>query len=206
MTVLTPLLLALFASDPVGESVAITARLDAAELAVGGTYELVVELTFEEQVSAEKAGMPAPMLQLDVPASVELTGEHLTTYEELAANEFLQMPFERMLTDGSARVAFTLKEEPGKDDTIGLIVTGYVGGSEQGPWFLRRRLELPLAPNAVARRGEDTDSSWGTDRKLLEIGQQAPVFALPRPDGGIVALDQFLGDRNIIVTTYRAFW
>jgi len=206
MMTLSPLLVTLLAATHGDERVSISARLDAPELAVGGTYELVIELSFAGTESAKRAGMPAPMLQINVPEAVELTGKRLNGYKELAAHEFLQEPFERLIEDGSARVAFTLKEEPTADDTIGLIVTGYVDGGAEGPWFLRRRLELPVAGGAVARQGDDADSSWGPDDSLIQIGQQAPVFTLPKPDGGLVSLDQYLGERNIIVTTFRAHW
>ena len=51
-----------------------------------------------------------------------------------------------------------------------------------------------------------TTSKWGVDEKLLQIGDKATDFVLPRADGSEVALEPYLGEKNIIVTTYRAHW
>ena len=44
------------------------------------------------------------------------------------------------------------------------------------------------------------------NEKLLKIGDKAPAFNLPRPDGTAFDVSQWLGKKNVIVTTYRAFW
>lgn len=191
------------ADDP---SVRVGARLAPGPLAVGDGSSFVVEVTGERGASTRGAGMPAPILQLDVPPGVTLEGEHLTTLEALSENEFLEAPYERLIEDGSATVTFRLDATPAEDATIGIVVTGYVDGGPEGPWFLRRRLELPLVPGAVARPGDDADSSWGTDPERLVIGARAPLFELPRPDGTTVALEQFLGSKNLLITTNRAYW
>ena len=50
------------------------------------------------------------------------------------------------------------------------------------------------------------NSRWGTDRELLEIGGRLPAISLPRADGTAVDLAAFRGRKNVLVTTYRAFW
>lgn len=189
------------ADDPIG----ITATLDATSLEVGNEYEFVVEV-FADDVSTSKAGIPAPFLQIDVPPSVKLTGKVLETYKELSKNEFLQAPYERLLKKLPARIGFQLVAPPKPDETIGLNVIAYIEGPEGERTFLRRRLELPLAPGATAVPGDANDSSWGKDEELLQIGDRAAPFELPRADGTLVALESLLGEKNLIVTTYRAYW
>lgn len=194
-------------NDPPNEpTVRVSARLAPGALEVGGSSSFVVEVTSEGGASTARAGVPAPILQLDVPAGVTLEGEHLSSLEAQMENEFLEAPYERLIEDGSARVAFRLDAQPDEDATIGIVVTGYVDGGPEGPWFLRRRLELPLVPGAAALPGDDADSSWGTDPERLTIGAKAPPFELPRPDGSTVALEQFLGAKNVLISTNRAYW
>lgn len=202
--------LALAAASPgPADDAGLSARLDVAgaEALVPGTAcALVVEVAPELRGQAQEADMPAPILQLDVPACVELSGERLTTYEELMRNEFLEAPFEHLLKGPTTRVELVLKSAPAEGETIGLVFTGYTKGGDGRPAFFRRRLELPLAPGAEAVRGDDRDSSWGDDDLLLQIGDPVVPFELPRPDGSLASLDPYLGAKNVIVTTFRAHW
>ena len=203
-----PLLLivaSLQAGELPDEPIGITATLDATSLEVGVEYEIILEL-YPGEASTSEAGIPAPFLQIDVPPSVKLSGPVLETYTELSRNEFLQEPYERLLKQLPARIGFQLIAPPGPEETIGLNVIAYLEGPDGEKLFLRRRLELPLTPGAEAVAGDVNDSSWGTDETLLQIGDRAAPFELPRADGTIVALESYLGEKNIIVTTYRAFW
>ncbi len=192
------------ADEPV-EPVGITATIDATSLEVGVEYEIIIEI-YPGEASTRDAGIPAPFLQIDVPPSVKLSGRVLETYRELSDNEFLQKPYERLLKQLPARIGFQLVAQPGPEETIGLNVVAYLEGPSGEKTFLRRRLELPVAPGAEAVPGDATDSSWGTDETLLQIGDRAAPFELPRADGTMVALESYLGEKNIIVTTYRAYW
>ncbi len=186
-------------------AVKISAHLEPGALEPGSELAFVIDVELPEDVTTTAAGVPAPFLQLDVPESVKLGGVHLTTYRDLASNGFLQFPFERLLEDTSTRVAFELRDAPGEDETIGIIVTAYVTAGDEA-MFLRRRLELPLKAAAQAVPGDDRDSSWGKDDDLLAIGDRAADFALPGPEDTHVDLSASLGDGNLLVTTYRAHW
>ena len=199
-----PLLVLPLLAPSSADAVRVSAYLDASELSVGSKYEIIVELEMADGVKSSNARI-APMLQIDVPEGVELEGRVVETYEELAGNEFLNEPFERMLGEFPAHVGFQLTEAPEKGRTIGLNVIGYFVDASGQHSFLRQRLELPLVAGAEAKTGEEA-STWGRNDTLLQIGQKASEFELPREDGSPVALSDYVGDKNIIVTTYRAFW
>jgi len=183
------------------------AYLDADELKVGGTYEFVVAVTLPDGFDASKAGSPAPFLQLDVPEGIALTERALITYKELADNEFLQMPFERLMEESEVAIPFKITAELAPGAAIGINVLAYVAGKKKGEnSFFRRRLELPLYPGAEAVLGNDANSKWGNDKKLLQIGMRAAPFRLPNANGELVSSEAFLGKHNLIVTTYRAHW
>jgi hypothetical protein len=189
--------------------VQIEAQLGPDALEVGGTYNILVSVTFDEGVTASKAGAPALFLQLDVPPSVQLTGPYYETHRDLARNEFLQMPFERLLEEDVTKVPFELALEPTEGEFIALNVVGYVRSVEKPKgYFLRRRLRLDLKAGAqsTAATGKRR-SGWGLDTDALQIGDKASAFKLPKVDGsGLIDLSEHLGKRNVIVTTYRAFW
>ena len=189
-----------------GDAFTVSARLDAESIAVGDKYEIVLEWHVAEGLSSDGAGIPAPILQIDVPRGVTLSGKVLKKHRELAQNEFLEAPFERLLKESPVRIEFKLRKELTADDRIGLNILAYVGSSESGEAsFVRRRLELEVAPNAEAKSAETTNSNWGTGKRL-HIGDKAAAFSLPQADGQKVALKDYLGKKNIIVTTYRAHW
>jgi len=198
-------ILSLVSSGIAPGEVQVSARLEASALTVGPTYEIVLDLALPAGLSNANSKI-APVLQIDVPDGVTLDGEVLTTHEDLARNEFLQEPFERALTDFPARIAFQLEKAPEAGATIGLNLVAYLIDDADQHSFLRRRLELPLAPMASARRVDELRSDWTTDVRLLQIGQRAADFELPREDGSLVGLTDYIGEKNIIVTTYRAFW
>ena len=75
-----------------------------------------------------------------------------------------------------------------------------------GSFFLRRRFELPLEPNAEAVEVAPTTSSWGPDPLLLQLGARVDDLTLPDAGGTEISLGDYLGHKNLIVTTYRAHW
>ena len=166
-------------------------------------------------MSTSGAGLPAPLCQLDLPECVELSGKKLTSLYSLSRNDFLQEPWERVLKTLPARIPFTLTALPAEGETIGVNFVTYYGKRVDGEGtdeprelsrFLRRRLEVELAPGAEGRRGDDTNSRWGIDEAALQIGDEAQRVSLPRADGTLLDLGEVIGEGNVIVTTYRAEW
>ncbi|MFT4537836.1 MAG: hypothetical protein ACI841_000082 [Planctomycetota bacterium] len=200
------LALALTVGDP-SENIQTAAFIEADALEVGGEYEILIEINFPEAVTAGKAGVPAPFLQIDVPPSVRLTGKTLTTHRELARNEFIQEPYERLLKEAVNFIPFELIAEPKPDERIGLNLVAYVSaGDGSEPTFFRRRLELPVRGSVDAVATKKKRSDWGTDKSLLQIGQKMKGLSLPGVDGVQVDLGQWIGKKNLIVSTYRAYW
>ncbi len=188
------------------DAIQVNAYLMASELTPGERYEIAIEVALADGLSLADSGIPAPMLQIEVPASVKLTGRVLTTYQELAENEFVAEPWERMLEELPARVSFELLSAPKGDETIGLNIIGYVRGANGEHSFLRRRLELALEPGAAALEVPASTSRWGDDAKLLHIGDRAADFTLPRADGSELSLSHYLGEKKVVILTYRAHW
>lgn len=203
LLILVPLL---FGSTPgSNDEVTIDARIEADRLEVGQEYEIVLDVRFKTNLLASGAGMPAPILQIQAPQSVRLSGKVLRSYKELSRNEFLQAPFERLIQDVPTRVPFTLVREPAPEDQFSLNVLAYVSNGK-GTSFVRRRLTLPVRASATAKEADPNTSDWGVNKRLLQLGDKAALFELPRADGSTVSLAQHLGKKNVVVTTYRAFW
>ena len=128
----------------------VSATLDAKTLVVGQEYEIQLTVTLAEGWSASAAGIPKPILQIDVPKPAQLSGEVLSGYRELSRNEFLQAPYERTIDVGSNVVEFTLTSEPSSGDRISLNIIAYVRqGEDENAFFVRKRLELPLQHGAT---------------------------------------------------------
>jgi len=193
--------LAILAGPP-EDAITLSARIEARELAVGQEYEAVLAFAFREGWSG--AGISAPILQIDVPKGLELTGPVLTEYADLAKNEFLQAPFERLLKASPTRIGFRIVKEPAAGATLYLNVLAYAGEGDDA-WFLRRRVALPIVPGATAAAVPADRSDWGVE-KVLQIGDRAAPFTLPRADESKVSLEKLRGKKNVLVTTYRAHW
>ncbi len=184
------------------DAMTISARVEEGSRA----HDIVLEVRFKEGWNGSGAGVPAPILQIDVPAAARLTGRVLKSHRELARNDFLQEPFEQLLKGSTARVGFRLPDESAPGEAFGLNVLVYLSreGTDDA-WFVRQRLELPVAPGSTAHSVSAATSDWG-EEELLQIGDQAAPFSLHRADGTTLALSEYLGKKNIIVTTYRAHW
>lgn len=188
------------------DAISVSVRIEAEELKVGEEYEAVLTFEFKDGWSGAGAGISAPILQIEVPKGIELTGRVLTEYADLAKNEFLQAPFERLLKESPAKIGFKVVKPPSEDTAFGLSLLAYAGSSSgDDAWFLRRRLTLPVAPGATATPVAAESSDWGVE-KVLQIGDRATPFTLPRADGSKVSLGKLRGKKNVIVTTYRAHW
>jgi len=135
-----------------------------------------------------------------------LSGRVLKTHRELSRNEFISEPFERQLRDATERIRFKLERQPAKGDYFALNLTAYLSkDGDDDSWFIRRRLKLRLTPNAAAKHIKPRRSDWGTE-KLWQIGDKVESFELPTADGRTVSLSDYLGKKNIIISTYRAHW
>jgi hypothetical protein len=188
------------------KAVKVSAKLPARKLKVGGEYEFVVKFAARKGFSSKKSAISRPILQIDVPDSVELVGKVLTDQKELAKNEFLMAPFERLMTDDSERVKFRLIADPKPGDHFGINIVGYIKKKKSGPsHFVRRRLELPVEAKARGEIVPPTTSDWKSPSHV-QIGETAPLFDLPRANGSILKLADFIGKGNVLVITYRAFW
>jgi len=195
----------LFGGAPPAEVMRVSARIDAESLDVGKEYALVVRTSFAQGVSASGAGIPLPLIQLQVPASVKLVGKELTSLKELSKNEFLHAPYERVMRGHEDRIKFTVTAAARPGDAIAINVMAYVSDeSANDAWFIRRRLNVPLSPGAESHEADANDSTWGADQ-TLKIGDAADDFALPQGDGATVSLKDFRG-KFVVACTYRAHW
>ncbi len=188
------------------DAVKVTAKIMNQSWGPGEGGQIVIEVTTAKGWSTTETGLAAPLLQIKVPPSVKLLGKVLTSMTELKENEFIYSPYEKLLKDSRTRLPFTLEKLPDESETIGLTVLGYVSkkGDKIG-YFFRERLELPLKSQATASEVDATDSTWGT-LDVLQIGDKADDFELTSLEGETVSLSQYLGKKNVIVSTYRAFW
>ncbi|MHC4909208.1 MAG: hypothetical protein ACYTF9_05760 [Planctomycetota bacterium] len=210
MPVPTALLAAALLAATGDTPLVVTATIGDASLAPGEALTLTIDVTAGDGWSVSGAGIPNAILQLDVPKAVTLDGKVVESLRDLARNEFLEEPYERMIEPGRSRVGFTLERRPDASARLGVNVVAYARreaptDGEPKYAFVRRRVELPLEPGATASSSEQAQvSNWGRGRGL-QIGETAPDFDLPRGDGTTVTLGQMRGT-PVIVTTYRAFW
>ena len=196
----------LLLAAPPSNVVRVSAKIAADALEVGQTYELVISVNLRPGWSASDSGIAQPLLQISLPDSVEPTQPVMTSYQQLSQNEFLSAPFERMVTGKTERVEFKLLRQPSPEDRIAFSILAYVGQKDSDDaWFVRKRYEVAIEPGAKARKASTDVSDWGIGDEL-QIGDKAAAFELPQADGSIVSLAKYLGKKNIVITTYRAFW
>lgn len=204
LVLLFPLLLS--AADLPKDVISVSARIEADSLEVGKEYEIAVDVQMKDGWSASDSGIPNAILQIKVPRSIQLDGKVLETQQELSQNEFLRAPFERLIKQNPTRIRFKLLREPKQNDYLRFNVLAYVHSSDgDDHWFARRRYRMRIEPGATASRVSTKRSSWGVGKEL-QLEDEAVPFDLPRADGTTVSLKRYLGKKNIIVTTYRAFW
>jgi len=188
----------------------VSASIDAKQLRRTSEYDITLNIELAEGWTATDSGIPNPILQIQVPDSAKLSGKVLDSYKALSRNEFLMEPFERLIAPGSTKIPFkvrkSIKKSAKTSDSFGLSVIAYLKSPDDGKSYLvRRRIELPVTPTAIAVAGDAANSTWGV-QDTLHIGDKADDFSLPHADGSTVTLSQFLGEKNVIVTTYRAHW
>ena len=140
-----------------------------------------------------------------MPEGVTLEGKVLEAHRPLSRNGFLMAPYERMLEPGANEVKLaTTGDDAGP---IAVNVVAYLRRGETGPArFVRQRIEVPARAGATGTPADARTTTWGDDRAGLQVGDKAAPFSWPRADGTTVSLADHLGKRNILLTTYRAFW
>jgi len=179
-----------------------------AQIAPGEPVEIRIEVAPGDGVDASAAGLPRPILQVQVPEGVNLAGRELSDAEQ-ARNEFLYAPYESMIEVGEHTLSLTIDDSLDPDATLGINLIAYVRRrGDDGARFVRRRVDLPLRAGASASSDEPaTNSEWGPPGfETLAIGDRVPDLELPRADGSIVRLRDLLSAGDVIITTYRAFW
>ena len=186
-------------------AIEISAKIGAEQLNVGETYQLTLDWDVASDAAINKAGIPVPLIQIDVPESVELVGPVLKKHKELAKNEFLYAPFERALESKSSKIEFKLVAAPADTDRIAINFMAYVTMEDGTSRFVRKRVAVPVVAKGIGADVEIGDASW-SGNSLVKIGDKVKPISLPQADGSQVDLGQMIGKSNIVLTTYRAFW
>ena len=179
--------------------VTFSASLSAERIEVGQTY--TIDVVARPNPGYHLAGPPVPLLlQMDVPASIELTPA------KVKKGEHIRAPYEVTVEDGRRQVEFRVKSPLGPDDAVLINLVGYVETTAKDQaWLVRRRGRVAIRPGATLIPERADRNDWH-DTANLTIGARAVPFKLPDKDGRIYDLEQHLGRKNIILITYRAFW
>lgn len=185
--------------------VEISAKIEAETLQVGQTHVLSFDWDIPSKATIDQAGIPVPLIQIDVPDSVELIGKVLTEHKKLAKNEFLRAPYERAVETKSSKIEFKLIAPPKDGDQIAINFMAYATLADGAVRFVRKRLAVPVTAHAVGKEVAIGDASWGKNN-LVKVGEKVKPISLPQADGTQVDLGDMLGKSNILITTYRAFW
>ncbi|MGE3182955.1 MAG: hypothetical protein AB7N71_15100 [Phycisphaerae bacterium] len=195
------LFIALLAPPP--DAIRISAELKPGALMVGQNHKFEVAASMAAGWSSKK--QPPLITQLDYPACVAPVDKVLKG-KELAENEFIAEPYEYLLRENGREIEFRLIAAPADGDAIGINVIGYLRGEDDDAvWFVRKRFELPLKPGAAADPADAADSKW-SEPNVLQIGDKLPAISLPQADGEKVDFAEHAKGKNLVITTYRAFW
>ncbi|MCA9254894.1 MAG: hypothetical protein KDA33_04625 [Phycisphaerales bacterium] len=193
------------ASAPPAETLRASARLEGS-LAEGATARLVVRIDVNEGWTLGDAGLPNAVIQVDAPACARVVGERARDAKALSKSGFLRLPEERMADGAETAFEFRLNSAPGADDSFGINVLAYVSPPDGADaWFVRQRIAIPLRKDARSTPANAVTSRWSGDDGL-QLGEKPELMKLPRADGSLVDLGEHLGRKNIVITTYRAFW
>ncbi len=203
-----PFLIAASFASVAGSPLRVAASLPAdVELLDDAEAAFTLRVDLAEGWTIPPGKVSQPIVQLQVPESVDLDGRRPTTTAELAQNEYLRAPFERLVEVGEeTEISFSMFEDAAPGDAIRINVLVYATpGGEDATRLLRARYELPLQAGATARAIDPVPATWGEGDEY-EPGDLVEGFALPRADGTEVDLDAILGRSAVVITTYRAFW
>ncbi|HPF38013.1 MAG TPA: hypothetical protein P5081_22900 [Phycisphaerae bacterium] len=205
LTTIIALTSASLASAPPADTLRTTARLEG-PLAKGATARLVVRIDVKDGWTLGDAGLPNAVIQLDAPACARVVGDRANDAKALSKAGFLRLPEERMADGAETVFEFTLSAAPGADDSFAVNVLAYAsppGGADA--WFIRQRISIPLRDDTRSVSANAAMSRWSGDDGL-QLGDKPKLMKLPRADGSLVDLAEHLGKKNIVITTYRAFW
>ncbi|MDJ0840851.1 MAG: hypothetical protein QNK37_30345 [Acidobacteriota bacterium] len=209
--------LAILAAGPPG-SFDVSAHIPAEKLALETEYHFIVEVEADGEIDANfnprnkpaPGSLRKPILQLDVPPSVQILDSYKPKDERKGAEDWLEFyfkkPYGRLIKQKSTQIPFKLVADPKPGETLGINVMTYLNGDEaKDRRFIRRRIDLPLKPGARLTGKDAQASSWGLDKKL-GIGDKAPAFKLPAGDGTDLDMTAYLGKQPVFIQTYRADW
>lgn len=172
----------------------------------GETARLIVDVAVKPGWSIEKAGVSNAIIQVDVPSCVKLLGERAKTKKQLARAGFIRSPEERLADGPTTEFEFEPTAPCHDDEPFEINILAYVSPPDgSDAWFVRRRIALPIKRGATSHEVDASKSDWGIGKEL-QIGDKAPLMKLPRADGTMIDLARDLGKRNIVITTYRAYW
>lgn len=149
-----------------------------------------------------------PLLQIDAPNAVHLVR---TTPDSMAnsagmVQHFLEHPAGRRILARETEIPFRLIRNATPGLSLGLNVTAFVGTDAEGQArFVRRRLELPVVPGAVATAGDPSNTRWGSGEHLA-VGDRAEDLILPDLAGGETDLADLRAQGKVFLFTYRGQW
>jgi len=169
------------------------------------TFSIEIELA--EGWAATAGTLDKPIVQIQVPDSCSLDGRYLSSHADLAKNEFIQQPFERLVAlDEPTPVPFTVDAAPGESDAFRINVIFYASpGEDSATELVRARVELPVRAGAIARSIASVPATWGEGEEYGP-GDLVEGFTLARGDGTSLDISPWLGEKLVLVTTYRAYW
>jgi|GEM_PF-1200135 len=208
MNLLIPLAISvsLAGTAPPPDVVKMDMRIDSPDRDVGKTMRLFVSVDLKDGWTGNAGKAPNFILQVDAPDCVEMQGPRLEGIRNLSRNGFLRPPEEKMMEGRETSLEFKITKAPSKDDRFAVNLIGYVTDADNTDvWYIRRRMAFAMTKDAKPTRIDESPSTWGIGNEL-ELGDKAVPFKLPQADGTEVDLSQYLGKKNIIVSTYRAFW
>ena len=195
----------LSASTPPDDVFRASARIDG-KIEQGAAARLIVDIDVKPGWSIAKAGVANAIIQVDAPSCVTLVGERAKTKKQLAKAGFIRRPEERLAEGRSTEFDFKQLSPCDGNDEITINILAYLsppGGADA--WFIRRRIALPVETGAKSHAVDATRSDWGVGDEL-QLGNKASLMKLPKADGTLVDLARDLGKKNIVITTYRAYW
>jgi len=173
-----------------------SARMPSEKIEVGKEYRVVVKLEINSQAGYRpyQNENAAFMVQLLAPDSIRL--------EVTERTRLLDTPYQRYFVGGAAYVDFRVISKPRPGDYLALNLVGYLA-KEKDQWFVRRRGNLLLEPEAELRPTDASRTEWGDREDRLDIGDRAPAFVLPDSVERMHDLRDFLGQYYVVLAMYR---
>ncbi|NOX58142.1 MAG: hypothetical protein GXP29_04700 [Planctomycetes bacterium] len=185
--------------------VTISAKINADCSATGDPCSIELRYDVSTGASLTTAGLATPLIQIEIPDSVQLVGKVLDSHKELSKNEFLHAPFELAMDSNPATIEFKIIGEPKTSDRIAINFIAYAKGKADENTFIRKRIAIPVKAGGIGAEVAVGDGGWGKNG-FLKIGDKVEAIELPRADGSVLKFSDHLGKSNVVITTYRAHW